>query len=96
MLLFFRTRSTNENCSLDRPVLIPVQRGIPTLLRGDRALTCAEAALVDGSDLRPQGADHRDVVSLPGEQAPDDAVRDSEVLLQNHGLIVGRGDGEVV
>ena len=73
-----------------------MQRGVPTLLRGDRALTCAEAALVDGSDLRPQGADDRDVVRLPGEQAPDDVVRDTEVLLQNHGLILGRGDGEVV
>lgn len=63
---------------------------------GDRVLTRAEAALVDGSDLRPQGAGHRDVVSLPGDQAPDDAVRASEVLPQDHSLIVGRGDGEVV
>ena len=36
------------------------------------------------------------MVSLPGQQAPDDTGRDREVLLQNHGLIVGRGDGEVV
>lgn len=36
------------------------------------------------------------MVRLPREQAPDDVVRDREVLLQNRGLIVGRGDGEVV
>lgn len=36
------------------------------------------------------------MVRLPREQAPDDVVCDREVLLQNRGLIVGRGDGEVV
>lgn len=52
--------------------------------------------MVGGSDLGLQVADHGDMVRLPREQAADDAVGDREVLLQNQGLILGRGDGEVI
>lgn len=39
--------------------------------------------MVDGLNLRPQVADHHHMVRAPGVQAPDGAVRDCEVLLQN-------------
>lgn len=59
-------------------------------------LTGAESALVDGSDLCPQIAHDRHVVRLPRAQTPDDTIRDREVLFQHQGLVMGRGDGEMV
>lgn len=66
------------------------------LFGADRVLTCAETSLVGGSDLRLQVADHGHVVRVPGEQAPDGALCHRQVLPQHQGLVVGRGDGEVI